>query len=115
MTKKREHTEYWCPFGRISLQHVDNKGGTQAVSTGAFNIAVVTSAHTGINGTVYHSSKCIGENCPLFDTKAKSNFCLCAKKGVGKHIVFAAFLIALSIISASLLLCFGAVYGTSLY
>lgn len=65
--KKEDYHEKWCPMGRLSLQHSNNKGDIQVIPGGAFNSVLYSSSlNSNDGGKPYLSSMCIGEQCPMY-------------------------------------------------
>lgn len=66
----REHEcdDYWCPFGRVSIQSVSAPGhgldepGVRVAPGGAFNRVLQTSPGAG-RGEWLYPARCLGEGC----------------------------------------------------
>lgn len=65
--KKPNYHDMWCPMGRLSLQHSNNKGDIQVVPGGAFNSVLFSSSLNANEGSKpYLSTTCVGEQCPMY-------------------------------------------------
>lgn len=65
--KKDAYQDKWCPMGRLSLQHSNNRGDIQVIPGGAFNSVLYSSSlNSNDGGKPYLSSICIGEQCPMY-------------------------------------------------
>lgn len=61
--KESEAEQFWCPMGRISIQHGTNQARIEAVQAGAFNRAVVYAPGSRAQGEWAYPSRCLGEGC----------------------------------------------------
>lgn len=65
--KKDAYQNKWCPMGRLSLQHSNNRGDIQVVPGGAFNSVLYSSSlNSNDGGKPYLAFTCIGEQCAMY-------------------------------------------------
>lgn len=72
--KEAETGDYWCPMGRISVQHGSDRPQIDVLKCGAFNRAILYAPGSQDQGQQSYPSRCIGEGCACWEWGFFSRF-----------------------------------------
>ena len=65
--KEKMAGDYWCPMGRISVQHGSERPQLDVLKCGAFNRVILYAPGSQDQGQQSFPSRCLGEGCACWE------------------------------------------------